>query len=180
MPTQTQIAGLPTLALSITRTDLRLIGAVFTALVLGVLVSVFVIRTAPLNDEHVVARHASLGNALSTSVSLVKYHWTVNGHSHAVDNIRGFGRNTIDTNGAGYPVATDDSNGNPTTQRCIQLWEALLPYPPSISRLHKPADTDYQVWTGNSGWCHFRPAQHAGLRISYHAPSGQVSVDQTF
>ncbi len=84
---------------------------------------------------HQQAQYASinaLSGSLAAAVHLLHSQWIVNGHSRAVNGVKGFGNNDIATNSMGWPEDAGRKNSFSDTSKgidvvgCTRLWVALL------------------------------------------------------
>ena len=156
-----------------------MIELIVVIVILGVLAATALPRFMSVNDDAQIAAHASTGGSFASAVSLVKAQWTLNGHTAAVDNLQGFGLGNVDTTATGWPLSTDGTNtGNPTADRCLQIWEAILQNPPQGTTTNNAANGDYYVFTGGTN-CRYRPFFNTNLRIDYDTANGEVIVDKT-
>lgn len=156
-----------------------MIELIVVIVILGVLAATALPRFMTVNSDAQIAAHASTGGAFASAVSLVKAQWTLNGNTAGVDNLTGFGLGNVDTTDGGFPLSTDGTNtGNPTADRCLQVWNAILSNPPQGTTTNDATTGDYYVWAGGTR-CYYRPFFNTNLRIDYDTANGEVLVDKT-
>jgi prepilin-type N-terminal cleavage/methylation domain-containing protein len=152
-----------------------LVELVVVIIILGVLAATALPKFIDVNDDAHQATVAGTGGAFGTAVALVKAQWIANGHTSAVDDLDGYGDVAeVDTNANGWPVATDDNNGNPNATRCAQVWGAVLQGAPSVATTG--TDTDYTASAAGST-CTFTYNAAGGMSIAYDSANGRVTVD---
>lgn len=164
-----------------------LIELIMVIVIVG-LVSVFVVsRFADLKKDAELAQVQGIAGALKSGVSTVKTLFHSQGHSIRVQNLSGYGDNTIDTNNIGYPVGTNKGNGNENIGvgnfGCVGVWNGVLSNAPTIA--HNNNNQQYRSYrhTGNKvcsyvyrGGGDNRGRNSAALVIKYDSRNGEVVV----
>ena len=93
------------------------------------------------------------------------------------DNMSGFGTGNVDFNAYCFPASTNGNNGNVNANRCMQIWNGLLSYAPSISTPANDPSTDYRA-QGSGTLCTFtyRNDSSALRRFTYNTSNGDVLI----
>ena len=155
-----------------------LIELVVVIVILAILAATVLPRFVELSEEAHRASVRSSGGALGAAVALVKAQWTGIGAPGEVDDLRGFGDETVDVSSEGWPVSTDGANnpGNLSEDRCVDLWEALLQSnAPTVAT--SEGDVDY-VASLNGGDCRFTyQLDDSGNYIEYDPEEGEVVTE---
>ncbi|HVB48548.1 MAG TPA: prepilin-type N-terminal cleavage/methylation domain-containing protein [Burkholderiales bacterium] len=83
------------------------------------------------------------------------------------DNLSTFGDGKVDFNTYCYPASTNGNNGNGNAARCLQIWNSVLAFSPTLSTPAKWT-TDYRA-QGKRQRLHLhlpgRPQHHAPLHL---------------
>ena len=152
-----------------------LIELVVVIVILAILAATVLPRFAELSEEAHRASVRGSGGAFGSAVALVKAQWTGIGAPGAVDDLRGFGNETVDVSSEGWPVSTDGANdpANLSAERCVQLWEAMLQSnAPTVAT--STGNVDY-VASLNGGDCRFTyQLDDSGNYIDYDPEEGEV------
>ena len=154
-----------------------LIELVVVILILSVLAATALPRFMDVNEK---AHHAAVAGAaggLGSAVSLVKAQWVANGETGVVDNLAGFGDDTIDVSVDGWPQSTNGDNTADSSGDCIQIWNGVMQNPPPVA-----TDTsgDYQVSNRTAGSdfiCRYtyQPSSTPARFIEFNTNSGAVT-----
>jgi type II secretory pathway pseudopilin PulG len=99
--------------------------------------------------------------------------WQLRSNGVAADDLQDVADGTLDTNAAGWPVATDGSNREPDLNDCAGLWRALIRNPPSVTAYGSDADFTLGADAGTCTW-RYNHAPGRGLR--YDSNNGQVTI----
>lgn len=152
-----------------------LIELVVVILILSVLAATALPRFMNVQDQAHEAAVKGSGGGFGSAVSLAHAQWVANGHTAAVDDLQGFGDDTVDTNANGWPVSTNGNNGNPNANRCVQVWNGILQNPPSVAT---GVGSDYRA-TAAAGICTYTYQAVNTMSITYNSTNGAVTVDST-
>ena len=148
---------------------------------LGILSAVALPRFINVTDEAHDAAVEGAGAGFATGLALLKAQVVANGDLGGIDidNVSGYGDETLDVNTNGYPVSTTGDNGtNPAaTADCVNVWTALFDTNgPSVIASGGAASDFSANWSG--GVCTYTYSnQGSGTReIAYTASTGAASV----
>lgn len=115
-------------------------------------------------------------SAFRTAVILVRTTYIVRGYTGAVDNVIGFGNNTVDVNTAGYPTDTSNSNTITGTATCQRVWNGILDSAPTTTTTTSTA-FDYRITrSGQICTYTYRRSTSPTRSITYNAANGTVTV----
>ncbi len=155
-----------------------LIELVVVILILSVLAATALPRFMDVQQDAHVAAVKGTGGGFGSAVSLAHAQWVANGHTAAINNLQGFGDDTIDTNANGWPVSTNGNNGNPNANRCVQVWNGIMQNPPPVGT--GTANVDYQATNPSAGVCLYTYLSAGNMSITYTVANGSVVVDAVF
>ena len=153
-----------------------LIELVVVILILGILAATALPRFLNVNTQAHEAAVAGAGGGFGAGVALARAAWIAAGNTAAADNLASFGAANIDTNAAGWPVGTDDSNSLSTAADCVLLWNNLMQNPPTVSTTASAADY-YATLTGTACTFRYEPDGSTFMSIVYDSANGSVTVD---
>ncbi len=155
-----------------------LIELVVVILILSVLAATALPRFMDVQEDAHIAAVKGAGGGFGSAVSLAHAQWVANGHTAAVDDLQGFGDDTVDTNANGWPVSTNGNNGNPNGNRCVQVWNGIMQNPPPVGT--GTANVDYQATNPSAGVCLYTYLSAGNMSITYTVSNGAVVVDSVF
>lgn len=119
---------------------------------------------------------AATAGSFRAAVVLVRATYIVKGRTGAVDNLAGFGNNTVDVNTAGYPTDTANSNTITGTTTCINVWNGIMDNPPSVTT-GTSTTFDYRVTrAGQTCTYTYRRSTSPTRSITYNAATGAVTL----
>ena len=97
---------------------------------LGILSAVALPRFINVTDEAHTAAVQGAGAGFSTGLALLKAQVVANGDLGGtdVDNVQGYGNETLDVNTNGYPVSTIGANGDSpaAASDCANVWGSFV------------------------------------------------------
>lgn len=149
-----------------------LIELVVVILILSVLAATALPRFMNVTTQAHEAAVAGAGGGFGSAIALAHAQWVANGNTAAVDNLAGFGDDTIDTNANGWPTSTNGNNGNPNANRCVQIWNGIMQNPPSVAT---GAGSDYRA-TASGSVCTYTYQADNAKNITYDVSNGAVVV----
>ena len=138
-------------------------------------------RSIALAEPSVQTSESGLAGAtggLGSAVSLAKAQWVANGETGQVDNLAGFGDDTVDVSPEGWPQSTSGDNSADSAADCMQVWNGVMQNPPPVAT---DTSQDYQATTVTVGGdlvCRFTYTQDSGTtrRIDYNTVTGAVTA----
>jgi len=125
-----------------------MIELVVVILILSVLAATALPRFMNVNEKAHHAGVSGAGGAFGSAVSLAHAQWVANGETAAVDNLAGFGANTVDVSAAGWPQSTSNDNDADSATDCMEIWRGVMQNPPPVAT---NTSADYQVTTATVG-----------------------------
>jgi|AntDeeMetagen681_2_1112603.scaffolds.fasta_scaffold00006_43 prepilin-type N-terminal cleavage/methylation domain-containing protein len=152
-----------------------LIELVVVIVILAILAATVLPRFAELSEEAHRASVRGSGGAFGSAVALVKAQWTGIGAPGEVDDLSGFGNETVDVSSEGWPVSTDGANDpvNLSAERCADLWEAMLQS--NAPTVGTSADNVDYAASLNGGDCRFTyQLDDSDNYIEYDPEEGEV------
>lgn len=121
---------------------------VIVIILLGILAASILPRFINISDEAELSQAQGVAAALRSGVDMVRVTFVSQGHALRVQNLSGFGDDTVDTNNIGYPIGIDKGNANENIGRgsagCVGVWQGILSNPPSVA--HNNNDQDYRSY----------------------------------
>ncbi|PAU76377.1 pilin [Halovibrio salipaludis] len=157
-----------------------LIELVVVIVIIAILAATVLPRFAELSEEAHRASVQGTAGAFGSAVALVKAQWTGNGASGEVDDLSGFGDETVDVSSEGWPVSTDGANDptNITASRCVDLWGALLQSNAPTISTNTDSD-DYAASVEGESCRYTYQRDDSGNYIEYDPNEGEVltSID---
>ncbi|MEQ6886073.1 type II secretion system protein [Salicola sp. Rm-C-2C1-2] len=158
-----------------------LIELVVVIVILAILAATLLPRFAELSEEAHRASVRGSSGALGAAVALVKAQWTGIGAPGEVDDLRGFGDETVDVSSEGWPVSTDGTNkpGELSDDQCVDLWGALLQSnAPTVATSDSEGGVDYVATLNNDGECRFTyQPDGSDNYIEYDPEEGEVVTE---
>ncbi|MGM0449308.1 MAG: prepilin-type N-terminal cleavage/methylation domain-containing protein [Pseudomonadota bacterium] len=157
-----------------------LIELVVVIVIIAILAATVLPRFAELSEEAHRASVQGTAGAFGSAVALVKAQWTGNGAPGAVDDLSGFGDETVDVSTEGWPVSTGGANdpASISPSSCVDLWGALLQSnAPTIST---NTDSDDYAASVEGDSCRYTyQRDDSGNYIEYDPSEGEVltSID---
>ncbi len=151
---------------------------------LGILSAVALPRFINVTDEAHIAAVEGGGAGFATGLALLKAQVVANGDLGGtdVDDVAGYGEETLDVNSNGYAVATGGAGSPnsltpPSAVECANLWNALFDANGPTASNASGTSIDY-VSTLDSAECVYTyKEQGSGSRvITYTASTGAASV----
>jgi len=157
-----------------------LIELIVVVALLGILAAVALPRFIDVQDQARLSTVKAISGSYQSAVMLLKAQADVNGTSYSaagLDDIAGYGADTLDINTSGYAVDTGGTNDNVmTAARCVLLWDALLQS--GAPGVNTGTTEDYQA-TAAGAVCNYELVDQATLDISYDVSTGGVSCLQS-
>lgn len=155
-----------------------LIELVVVIVIIAILAATVLPRFAELSEEAHRASVQGTAGALGSAVALVKAQWTANGASGEVDDLSGFGDETVDVSSQGWPVSTNGANnpGNINAEICVDLWGALLQSNAPTISASGGDDDDYVASSGTNSCTYEYQRGDTAHTIEYNAEEGEVST----
>ena len=154
-----------------------LIELVVVILILGILSATALPRFLNVNAQAHSSAVSGTGGAFGAGVALVRASYLAAGNTTAVaDNLASFGDGTVDTNAAGWPVGTDDSNALTTAAICVIVWDSIMQNPPTAAIA---AGSDYLATyaAGNNTCTYTYQSDVATARtITYESDTGTLTI----
>ena len=163
-----------------------LIEVIVVIILLGVLTVVAFPKFLDFKDAADLAKVKATAAALQSSVKSANVRWVLNGSVGRVQNMQGFGDDTLDMSTIGYPIGVDKGNGNDNIGRqnkgCYELWNYLLT---DSERAKNDTSETYQSYRHSSGrFCSFvyrangdtNARTAAKLGVLYNSNIGSVEV----
>lgn len=154
-----------------------LIELVVVILILSVLAATALPRFMNVQEDAHVAAVKGAGGGLGSAISLAHAQWVANGHTGAVNNLIGFGDDSIATNVNGWPTSTNGNNGNPNANRCVQIWNGVMQNPPPVGTA--AGNVDY-VASAAGSVCTYDYQPAGNMDIQYDVSNGAVTVNSVF
>jgi prepilin-type N-terminal cleavage/methylation domain-containing protein len=153
----------------------------FTLIELVVVVSIIAIlsalalpRMANIAEDAHKSSVSGTGGGLAAAVSLAHSRWLSSGQRGAVQNLNGYGDNTIDLSAQGWPTGVN-GNINPSSMsldECVGVFRKLLQSSaPSVSL---GTDADYQVTLLGGDCRYIYQRDNTGNYIQYDPNTGDV------
>ncbi|WP_275975276.1 prepilin-type N-terminal cleavage/methylation domain-containing protein [Alkalimarinus coralli] len=151
-----------------------LIELVVVIAILAILAAFALPRFADMADEAHRSSVEGSGGAMAAAVALVRSQWLARGEGGAVQNLPGYGDETIDTSIEGWPTGVN-GNTNPdgmSSTECRDLWIKLLQTSaPSVST---GGGSDYSA-SVNGGDCRYTYQRDSfGNYVQYDPNQGEV------
>lgn len=113
------------------RSGFTLVELVVAIIILGILAAVGLARFSHIDDEAVNAKVEHLAGALQSAVTGFHGNWRVQDGGNI--NVAGWGDETLDANGFGFPASgRRDSGVVGRDQDCEDIWRGLLQNAPSV------------------------------------------------
>ncbi len=154
-----------------------MIELVVVVMILGILAATALPKFMNVTEQAHEAAVAGAGGGLGSAVALAHAQWVANGHTTTVDNLVGFGDDTVDMSANGWPTDTLGSNTITTsTGDCGNVWRGVLQNPPSAGT----AGTEDFAITAVAGVCTFTYSNGGTMTIAYDTANGSVVVDSVF
>lgn len=128
-----------------------LIELVVVVIVLAILAIIAAPKFLDLKRDAVISDVKATAASFQQSLTFINTRWQIIGKKQSMNDMPGFANNDLDINDLGYPLGTD--KGNPMGQPknvgrgnagCVDLWNALLENPPSVSLNND--GSDYQAY----------------------------------
>ncbi|UZE95780.1 pilus assembly FimT family protein [Alkalimarinus alittae] len=151
-----------------------LIELVVVIAILAILSAFAIPRFADMADEAHRSSVEASGGALVSAVVLVRSQWLAKGNSVAVDDLEGYGDETIDTSVDGWPTGVGGNNnpGAMSAAECQNLWIKLLQSSaPSVSTA---VGSDYLASTFGGDCRYTYQRDTSGNYVQYDPDTGEV------
>lgn len=151
-----------------------LVELVVVILILGILAATALPKFMNVNAQAHTAAVAGASGGLGAGVALARAQWIANGSSTTtIDNITGFGDDTIDVNTSGWPTDTAGANAVSTTTHCENIWTGVMQNPPTATAA---AGADYIVTNAVATTCRYTYNAVNTKFIEYDSLTGNVAV----
>ena len=150
-----------------------LIELVVVIAILAILSAFALPRFADMADEAHRSSVKGSGGAMAAAVTLARSQWLANGDSIAVDNLPGFGDETIDTSDDGWPTGTNNNDPAAMTAiECRNLWRKLLQT--SAPSIGTGTGNDYQASLNGTACRYTYLRDTENNYVEYNPTDGEV------
>jgi MSHA pilin protein MshB len=144
---------------------------------LGILGAIAIPKFIDLSSDSHRASVATAAASLQSAVTMVNMKYRARRLTGAVDNLPGYGSNTVDVNTGGFPTDTAGQNtigGNAT--RCSNVWSAILVQAPTVTTSATATGFDYRA-TAAGQVCTFTYRRNTSVTrtIVYNSTTGVVT-----
>ena len=155
-----------------------LVELVVVILILGILAATALPKFMNVNTEAHESAVSGAGGGLGAGVALAHAQWVAKGSdTTAIDNIVGFGDDTIDVNTSGWPTDTGGTNTLSTAAHCMAVWNGVMQNPPTIATSGTATDYTAAIDGGSATGCIYTYNGASNMTIEYESTTGAVTTD---
>jgi prepilin-type N-terminal cleavage/methylation domain-containing protein len=153
-----------------------LVELVVVIIILGILAATALPRFMNIQDDAHSAAVAGAGGGLGSGIAMARAQWIANNDTSDLDNVEGFGDDTVDVNTDGWPTGTGGNNTLDNDDACVEVWRGVMQNPPTIEAQGSVTDQDYAA--DRSGQvCVYTYQGDTNMDITYNATNGTVTVN---